>query len=389
MPTFTESDVEEATLAWLESLGYATLYGPDIAAGAPQAERTDPQYRDVVLERRLRQALTALNPDLPYEALEDAYRKITRLDAPSLMERNRSLHRLLVNGVPVEYRRRDGSIAGARARVLSFDHPESNDWLAVNQFTVAEGHSHSPAGRGHLREWPPARGYRAENPTDENATIWTRVPAAADLPGPDPRPLRCQRPLGGLRWGAGSPRCLGRRQGVVQALAHHHQARRTPPALLAEPRWCCRASSTSAASWTLLRYFIVFEDSAANGGGALVKKVAGYHQFHAVNAAVEETLRASRGGDGISDQRGRYEAGRRPGGGPGDRRVGVVWHTQGSGKSLTMAFYAGRVCLHPEMANPTIVGDHRPQPPRRSALWGLQPLPRPAPPGSGAGGRSG
>jgi len=119
MPTFTESDVEEATLAWLESLGYATLYGPDIAAGAPQAERTDPQYRDVVLERRLRQALTALNPDLPYEALEDAYRKITRLDAPSLMERNRSLHRLLVNGVPVEYRRRDGSIAGARARVLS------------------------------------------------------------------------------------------------------------------------------------------------------------------------------------------------------------------------------------------------------------------------------
>ena len=107
----------------------------------------------------------------------------------------------------------------------------------------------------------------------------------------------------------------------------------------------------------LLRYFIVFEDSAAGGGGGkLVKKMAGYHQFHAVNAAVEETLRAaqSMAADGWRIA-GRYEAGKRPGGEPGDRRVGVVWHTQGSGKSLTMVFYAGRVILHPAMANPTIV----------------------------------
>ncbi|HVB81969.1 MAG TPA: type I restriction endonuclease subunit R, partial [Candidatus Binataceae bacterium] len=108
----------------------------------------------------------------------------------------------------------------------------------------------------------------------------------------------------------------------------------------------------------LLRHFIVFEDSAAAGGtGTLVKKMAGYHQFHAVNAAVEETLRAAQwaGVDRVADAPGRYEPGERPGGLPGDRRVGVIWHTQGSGKSLTMAFYAGRVILHPAMANPTLV----------------------------------
>src|SRR5207302_1646681 len=101
-------------------------------------------------------------------------------------------------------------------------------------------------------------------------------------------------------------------------------------------------------------HFVVFEDE---GSGKLAKKMAGYHQFHAVNVAVEETLRAARAvaGEHVAEPVGRYEAGERPGGEPGDRRVGVVWHTQGSGKSLTMAFYAGRVILHPEMANPTVV----------------------------------
>src|SRR5204862_7165774 len=95
--------------------------------------------------------------------------------------------------------------------------------------------------------------------------------------------------------------------------------------------------------------------AADGGGGTLAKKIAGYHQFHAVNVAVEETLRATRKARAVAEPAGQYEAGARPGGEPGDRRVGVVWHTQGAGKSLTMAFYAGRVILHPAMANPTIV----------------------------------
>ena len=113
------------------------LHGPDIGIGEPGAERIDPNYRDVILEGRLRQSLIKLNPDLPPEALEDAYRKLTRVDAPSLIARNRTVHRMLVDGVTVEYARADGSIAGAQARMIDFDTPDNNDWLAVNQFTVA------------------------------------------------------------------------------------------------------------------------------------------------------------------------------------------------------------------------------------------------------------
>jgi type I restriction enzyme, R subunit len=136
---FTESVVEDAALAWLDDLGYAILHGPEIAVGMPAAERADPGYRDVVLERRVRQALVRLNPGLPPDALDDAFRKLMRTDAPSLIERNRAVHRMLVDGITVEYRRADGSIAGAQALVIDFDSPENNDWLAVNQFTVAEG----------------------------------------------------------------------------------------------------------------------------------------------------------------------------------------------------------------------------------------------------------
>lgn len=126
-------------LGWLEELGYQVLHGPDIAYDQPGCERSGTDYRDVILEGRLRQTLHRLNPDIPAEALEDAYRKLTHLDAPSVLERNHALHRLLVDGVTLEYRRPDGSIGGAQARLVDFDIPHNNDWLAVNQFTVADG----------------------------------------------------------------------------------------------------------------------------------------------------------------------------------------------------------------------------------------------------------
>ena len=137
-PAFTESVVEQAALAWLESLGYAVLAGPEIAPGEPQAERGD--YRQVVLERRLRQALERLNPKLSSDVLEEAYRKLTRPESPSLVANNRTVHKYLVEGVPVEYPRADGSIASDAARVLDFDDIENNDFLAVSQFTVVEDH---------------------------------------------------------------------------------------------------------------------------------------------------------------------------------------------------------------------------------------------------------
>ena len=143
MSSFTESIVEQAALAWLESVGWRVLHGPKIAPDEPAAERGD--YGQVVLEQRLRDALARLNPNLPAEALEDAFRKLTRAEGAALVDRNRAVHRLLVDGVTVEYRTHEGEIRGAQARALDFDKVEANDWLAVSQFTVAE-----KIGRAHV-----------------------------------------------------------------------------------------------------------------------------------------------------------------------------------------------------------------------------------------------
>jgi type I restriction enzyme, R subunit len=351
--SFAESVVEDAALAWLEALGYAVVYGPDIAAGEPGAERSDPNYRDVVLDARFRQALVGLNPDLPHEALDDAYRKLVRSDTPLLMECNRAVHRMLVHGVTVEYRRADGSIAGAQARVIDFEVPENNDWLATNQFTVSEGqHARRPDVVLFVNGLPLAV-IELKNPADENATVWTayqqlqtyqtQIPALfatnAALVVSDGVQARIGVVGAGKEWFKPWRTISGREDAAVN---------------LAELQVVLEGVFEKRRFLDLVRYFIVFEDE---GGGKLIKKMAGYHQFHAVNVAVEETLRAAQwvARKDSQDEQGRYEAGLTPGGDPGDRRVGVVWHTQGSGKSLTMAFYAGRVILHPAMENPTIV----------------------------------
>lgn len=353
MSRFSESIVEEASLTWLEGLGYEVFYGPEIAAGMPAAERRDPNYRDVVLERRLRNALLRLNPNLPAEALEDAFRKLTRTDAPSLIERNRAMHRMLVDGVTVEYRRLDGSIAGAQAWVIDFDRPEANDWLAVNQFTVVEGqHTRRPDVILFVNGLPLAV-IELKNPADENATIWTAYQQLQTYQAQIPALFTTNEVLivsdgvearigtlgAGKEWFKPWRTIAGRQSAALS---------------LAELQILLEGVFEKRRFLDLVQHFIVFEDF---GGGKLAKKMAGYHQFHAVNVAVEETLRAAQAAAiaMAAETPARYEAGRKPGGDPGDRRVGVVWHTQGSGKSLTMAFYAGRVILHPAMANPTIV----------------------------------
>jgi len=353
MPDFTESVVEDAALAWLVELGYAVLHGPDIAAGEPGAERSDPNYRDVVLTGRLRQALGRINPDLPPQALEEAYRKLTRTDAPTLVERNRTMHRMLVNGVTVEYRRPDGSIAGAQARVFDFEQPNNNDWLAVNQFTVAEGqHMRRPDVVLFVNGLPLAV-IELKNPADENATIWSAYQQLQTYQAQIPSLFTTNATLiisDGVQARIGSLGAGKEWFKPWRTIAGQEDA----AANLAELQVLLEGVFEKRRFLDLVRHFIVFEDE---GGGKLTKKMAGYHQFHAVNVAVEETLRAARCAEEhrAADDLGRYKSGHQSGGDPGDRRVGVVWHTQGSGKSLTMAFYAGRVILHPTMENPTIV----------------------------------
>jgi type I restriction enzyme R subunit len=135
--TIVESHVEEAMLAWLGELGYEVAYGPDVEPEKLAAERDD--FTEVVLSRRLRAALKRVNPELPASAIGDALKKVLVAESPSLLENNRRFHRLLVDGIDVEYARPDGSISGDKAWLVDFDDPEANDWLAINQFTVVEG----------------------------------------------------------------------------------------------------------------------------------------------------------------------------------------------------------------------------------------------------------
>ncbi len=349
---FTESVVEEAALTWLEGVGWSIKHGLDIAPDTPTAERKD--YGQVILEQRLRDALARLNPDLPADALEEAFRKIMRPEGAEIVTRNRVFHRLLVDGVTVEYRTAGGEIRGVPVRVIGFDEIADNDWLAVNQFTVAENkHTRRPDIVLFLNGLPLAA-LELKNAADENATIWSAFQQfqtyKAEIPlffAPnellvlsDGVEARVGTLTAGREWFKPWRTIGGER------LADTHL-----PALqvviegLIEPRRFL----------DLVRDFIVFEDG---GGGHLVKKMAGYHQFHAVQAAVHETLRAAelrQAADRSFKEEGRYEAGAKPGGKPGDRRIGVVWHTQGSGKSLTMAFYAGRIIREPSMENPTLV----------------------------------
>ena len=171
MTTLIEADVEAAALEWLATLGWQTGHGLDIAPETPGAERAD--YGQVALERRLRDALARLNSNLPDPALDDAFRKLTQPEGATVEARNRSFHRLLIDGVNVEYRAGDGAIRGDQARVIDFDDPSANDWLAVNQFTVTESQSTRRPDVVLFLNGLPVGVIELKNPADEDATIWT------------------------------------------------------------------------------------------------------------------------------------------------------------------------------------------------------------------------
>lgn len=287
MSAFTESVVEEAALAWLEAIGWQVAYGPDIAPDMLTAERND--YAEVILSQRLRDVLARLNPELPAEALEDAFRKLTRSGGPTIETRNRALHRLLVDGVTVEYRRPDGSIAGAQAQVIDFGDPDNNDWLAVNQFTVSENrHTRRPDIVLFVNGLPLAI-IELKNPADEEATIWTAFQQLqtykAELPTlfafnelliiSDGVEARVGTLTAGREWFKPWRTISG------EQLADPH---------LPELQVVIEGLFASHRCLDLVRDFVVFED---DGSGRLAKKMAGYHQFHAVRVAVSETLRAA------------------------------------------------------------------------------------------------
>jgi len=335
-----EAIVELAALAWFQSLGYELRYGPSIAPGEPDAERSD--FSQVVLEGRLRKAMVRLNPGVSAAAIDDAFRKVSRADLLGggvLVMRNRAVHRMLVDGVTVEEKRGDGSIGGVIVRVIDFDDPSNNDWAAVNQFTVTDGqHTRRPDIVVFVNGLPLAV-IELKNAADEGADIWQAFNQLQTYKQQIPA-LFAYNELLVISDG------LEARVGTLSADRERFMPWKTiegetlAPASVAKLQVVLEGVFEMRRLLDLIRFFVVFEDGAGSGGvtlpgGGATKKVAGYHQFHAVNNAVDETVRASA-------ERG-------------NRQVGVVWHTQGSGKSLTMAFYAGRLIARPEMENPTIV----------------------------------
>ena len=352
MRILSESTVEDAALDWLRKLGWTQKQGPDIAPDASIAERVD--YAQVVLEDRLLTALTRLNPDLPDDALHDAKKKFSHPEGATLVSRNEMFHRMTVDGVTVEYRDSAGVIRGAQARVIDFEDWRSNDWLAVNQFTVVENRHERRCDIVLFINGLPLVVFELKNPLDRNATIGSAYRQLQTYKSEIPSLFNFNALMivsDGLK----------ARIGTLTASHEWFKPWRTisgenlADPQLTELQVLIEGTCTPSRFLSLLRDFIVFEH---DGGGVPVKKMAGYHQFHAVGIAVAETLRAAkllRAEQSTPEATLHSQGGQRPGGAPGDRRIGVVWHTQGSGKSLTMAFFTGRIVREEMMENPTVV----------------------------------
>ncbi|MFO0225529.1 MAG: type I restriction endonuclease subunit R [Planctomyces sp.] len=351
--TLNESIVENAALEWFGDLGYAIGTGPDIAPGEPAAERSS--FSDVILMSRLQDAIRRLNPQIPPEAQEEALRKVVRLDTASFIGNNRAFHKMLRDGVEVEYSRLDGSIAGDRVRLVDFGRPAANDWFAVNQFTVIESqHNRRPDVVIFVNGLPLAI-IELKNAADAEATIWSAYSQLQTYKSEIPSLLQyCELLIvsDGVQARIGSLTANQEWFKVWRTIDGEKDA----PRSALELEVLIRGVFEKRRFLDILQHFIVFEHDTESD--RVHKIIAGYHQFHAVNAAMQETVRASGMAESamiIAEDEGQYWAGRMHGGKAGDRRAGVVWHTQGSGKSFSMLFYAGRIIRNPAMQNPTVV----------------------------------
>ena len=349
MSQFTESEVEDATLEWLEELGYAKAFGPDLACDGGYPERDS--YQEVVLADRLRAAIGRINPGISAELQEEAFRKVTRISKATFLGNNHAFHHMLVDGIEVQTRTADGRPRSQRVWLVDFEDPDQNDWLAVNQFTVVENNINRRPDVVIFVNGLPLAVIELKNPADENATIWTAFNQLQTYKAQIPSLFTYNELLiisDGLNARFGS--LTANKEwflpwktitGEEVASGNEIQLEVLIKGIFDKRRFL-----------DLLRWFILFEFER---GAPLVKKIAGYHQFHAVNVAVEETIRAASKTIGVQEPPGRYRSSAAKDSKPGDQRIGVVWHTQGAGKSLTMAFYAGRLAVHPAMQNPTIV----------------------------------
>ncbi len=323
----TEDQLEQEALSWLSDAGYKHLYGPDIAFDGINPERFN--YQQVVLVERLRTAVNRLNPSIPVVAREDAIQQVLDLGIPVLLSANRRFHQLLVTGVPVQYQK-DGETRGDFVQLIDWKTPAQNEWLAINQFSIKGAHHTRRPDIILFVNGLPLLLLELKNPADENADIWKAFDQIQTYKEQIPDVFQYNELL---VISDGSEARLG----SLSSNAERFMQWRTIDGVALDPLGQFNELETLihgvlAPAYLLdyLRYFVLFEDD-----GTLIKKVAGYHQFHAVRAAINQVVAASRPG--------------------GTHKGGVVWHTQGSGKSITMTCFAARVMQEAAMENPTIV----------------------------------
>ena len=325
--SMTEEQLENEALGWLQEVGYQYVNGYAIAPDGETPERSN--YLQPLLVERLRNAITRLNPAVPLVAREDAVKQVMDLGIPALLSANRHFHGLMVNGVPVQYQK-DGETRGDFVRLVDFVDVAANEWLAVNQFTLkGPKHTRRPDIILFVNGLPLVL-LELKNPADENADIWKAFDQIQTYKEQIPDVFHYNEVL---VISDGSEARLG----SLSSDAERFMQWRTIDGVTIDPlgqfnelETLIRGVLAPAYLLNYLRFFVLFEDD-----GGLIKKVAGYHQFHAVRAAIEQVVTASRPG--------------------GSHKGGVVWHTQGSGKSITMTCFAARVMRESAMENPTIV----------------------------------
>jgi len=317
----TESEIEQIVLDILTDLKYKVIYGPDIAPDGPKPERDS--YADVILIDRLRNAIDRFNPEIPSEAKDEAIKRILRTESPDLVINNHFFHKMLVDGVDVEYRKED-RIVGDKVWLFDFDKITENEFLAVNQFTVIENNINRRPDVVIFVNGLPIAVIELKNPADENATTFTAFKQLQTYKLQIPALFKFNEILvvsDGFDAKAGTITSDWERFLPWKTIDGKERASKTTPQIDV----LLRGMFNKKVLLDLVRNFVVFEEKS--------KKIAAYHQYHAVNKAIEATLKASSA--------------------KGNKRCGVVWHTQGSGKSLIMAFYTGKLVL--TLDNPTVV----------------------------------
>jgi type I restriction enzyme R subunit len=328
MAYLSEAAIEQLVLDHLASLGYALATDADIGPDGKAPERE--AYADVVLLKRLTAAIERLNPTIPAEARGDALRKVLATEKPSLVEENRRLHKLMVEGVDVEFYSEDGTIRGDKVRLIDFDDLAANDWLATGQFTVIEGSVNRRPDIVVFINGLPLGVIELKAPGGENATL---AGAHNQLQTYKAQIASLFRTNAVLVTSDG----ITARVGSLTADQERFMPWRTTDGKVIAAKGQPELNILIEGVFERRRLLDLLHDFTVFGetGSGLAKIIAGYHQFHAVRHAVDKTVEAS------APQ--------------GDRKVGVIWHTQGSGKSLLMAFYAGQLVRRPELENPTIV----------------------------------